>query len=295
VEKWLYARTAQLESAHWWFTARREIVRCAIERICRPQPGATILEVGCGTGGNLALLSCFGRVVGAEPDEEAIALARQRGIGTICRGSLPNQLPFEKGAFDLAVLLDVLEHVEHDREALEALVAVLKPGGCLLVTVPAFEWLWSRHDERHHHFRRYRLGELTRRLTGAGLRVEGATYFNTWLFPLIAAMRLLKQRARWAREIDDLRMPPRPMNRLLARLFASERHLIGRVRLRLGVSILACGRKVQRAHARNNQAHCLSCPSDNRGAGPARATRAGLITCDRTGRAERRSLVGGGA
>lgn len=242
MEKWVYERTAQLEGGHWWFTARREIVRCAIERWCRPREGATIVEVGCGTGGNLAMLARFGHVVGLEPDVEAIARAKQRGLATIHHGGLPD-VPLERARFDLVVLLDVLEHVRQEQPALEALVALLKRKGCLLLTVPAYGWLWSRHDEQHHHFRRYRLREVTTKLRGAGLRIEGATYFNTWLFPMIAGVRLLRRGTRVLRETDDLSMPPRAVNRMLARLFASERHLIGRVRLGFGVSILACGRK----------------------------------------------------
>jgi SAM-dependent methyltransferase len=229
---------AEIEDAHWWFAARRRIIASAVERLCRLPAGARILDVGSATGGTLGTLARFGRVVGIELDAEAAAFARSRGAAAVCRARLPEELPFREESFDLVTALDVIEHLDDDRGALAALARALRPGGALLVTVPAFQWLWSPHDDMNHHRRRYRRAELMARLDAAGLRVEHATYFNTWLFPLLAAARLAN-----VKSASGFPLPPRPLNALLRAIFASERALVTRLRLPFGASILACARK----------------------------------------------------
>ena len=239
----LYHQMSALEDRHWWFAARRQIVSQAITRIARPPAAARILDAGCGTGGNLAMLGRFGRVTGVEPDDTALELARGRNTGAeIVKGMLPDALPFDDATFDLAVLLDVLEHVDDDRGALRRLAALLKPGGHLVLTVPAFRFLWSGHDESHQHRRRYRRPELSEKIASAGLRVRCISYFNTWLFPLIAAARAVKRQSA-NRRSSDLFLPPPPVNSLLRLLMASERHAIGRISLPAGVSLIACAAK----------------------------------------------------
>src|SRR6185312_16486006 len=116
---------------------------------------------GCGSGGNLPMLAEFGEVSAFELDEAQLQRARERGIGTIARGSIPDALPFEGQRFDLVVMLDVLEHLEDDHAGLAAVLTRLAPGGFFLATVPAFPMLWSSHDVSHHHFRRYSRGQAT--------------------------------------------------------------------------------------------------------------------------------------
>lgn len=241
----LYHQMSALEDRHWWFAARREIVSQAISRIAKPPADARILDAGCGTGGNLAMLGRFGHVTGVEPDETALELARGRGShAEIVKGMLPDALPFDDGTFDLAVLLDVLEHVDDDRAALRRLASLLKPGGHLVLTVPAFRFLWSGHDDSHQHRRRYRRPELSEKISSAGLNVRCVSYFNTWLFPVIAAARAVKRRSA-SRESSDLFLPPPPVNALLRTLMASERHAIGRISLPAGVSLIACAVKAR--------------------------------------------------
>ncbi len=238
----VYARMAEIEEHHWWFVARRAILAEVLSRLVDLSPPARILEAGCGTGGNLAMLSRFGEVAAFEPDAEARRTARGKGSFDIREGHLPGGIPFEPGRFDLVVALDVLEHVDDDLASLRALHDQLRPGGSVLITVPAFDFLWSRHDERHHHKRRYVRAGLRRGASDAGLIPVEVSYFNSVLFPLIAGVRLGKKILR-LEDTEDEAMPPAPINGILCRLFASERHLMGRVRAPFGVSLLMIARK----------------------------------------------------
>ena len=242
MDRSIYANMAEIEDRHWWFVARRQILAAVIARLGLPRP-ARILEAGCGTGGNLAMLSAFGDVVGIEPDDEARAHAAGKGAFDVRPGRLPRDLPVGAADFDLVTGFDVVEHLDDDVGCLRALASCLKPGGRAVFTVPAFAFLWSRHDELHHHKRRYTRARLKAALDSAGFNDVRTTYFNTMLFPLIAAVRLAKTAAMPGRGAADDRLPPPPVNRVLRTLFASERHLVGRVTLPVGVSILAVARR----------------------------------------------------
>jgi SAM-dependent methyltransferase len=242
MDRQVYARMAELEDRHWWFAARRRILTEVLARLVARPAAPRLLEAGCGTGGNLAMLSRFGEVAAFEPDAEARRMAQEKSGFDVRDGRLPGDIPFEPGGFDLVAAFDVLEHVEDDLASLRALHAQLRPGGSALITVPAFEFLWSRHDERHHHWRRYAKAALVGRAAAAGFTPVVATCFNSLLFPLIAGVRLGK-RILGLDEVEDEVLPPHPINRILYALFASERHLVGRVPLPLGVSLLMIARK----------------------------------------------------
>lgn len=235
MDRAIYDRMAEVDGEHWWFVARRKIIATLIEQQVRPPADARILEVGCGTGSNIPLLRQYGRIEAIEPDDAARALAADRTGVPIQGGLLPDGVTLDDGAYDLIVLLDVLEHIPGDRDALAALTPKLAPGGSILVTVPASPWMWSAHDVAHHHQRRYTMAGVKRVFADSGLRVRHATHFNTMLFPLIAAARLAGKLA--GREGGDDTMPPPALNRLLMGMFGAERHWIGRHSLPFGVSI----------------------------------------------------------
>lgn len=228
-----------MQARHWWFVGRRRILSEIIAQLPLP-PRAEILEIGCGTGGNLAMLAAFGQVRAMEYDQRACAMARELTGMEIATGGLPEPVPFPDGAFDLVCLLDVLEHIEDDRAALARAARLLKPDGRLLVTVPAYGWLWSGHDTAHHHVRRYTATSLRRCCQRAGLTVRRLGYCNTLLFPLIAAIRLAGRLAgRGGRQASDLHLPPAWLNRLLTAIFGLERHLARRCLLPWGTSVVA--------------------------------------------------------
>lgn len=244
----LYGEMASVEDGHWWFRGRRAIIRHVLNK-ANIAPGSAILDAGSGTGGNLSMLSQFGKVYAVEMEDEARAFANRRGVVQVEAGMLPGAIPFGAQTFDLAVLFDVLEHVEQDYETLVALHNRLNAGGKLLITVPAFQFLWSEHDVIHHHKRRYALGALTRLVERAGYKVVFSSYINFWLFPLIAGLRLLdrltfgKLMGKKHGANAELHMPSASVNRLLEGVFASERRLMDIMRLPFGVSIVLLAQK----------------------------------------------------
>lgn len=244
MDKDFYLQYASVEDNHWWFVGRRQIIDSFIRQLHLPK-NAEILEAGCGTGGNLTMLSAHGRVDAMEIDETACELANQRQVTKIQNGSLPNNIPF-KGKYDLILILDVLEHLENDLAALTALYEKLKPGGWLLVTVPAYQFLWSKHDEINHHKRRYTLEGLQKVVHKTNYHLHYSSYFNTLLFPLIVLLRFLSKLLPVNRNTQtqgDLKMPSNIVNRFLTLLFASEFRLLRWVQLPFGVSILLLARR----------------------------------------------------
>ncbi len=242
MDREIYDRMAEIDGEHWWFTARRRIVSALIETQTPLKPGARILEVGAGTGSNLAMLQRYGTVEAIEPDDGARALASRRGGFELWGGLLPDGVVLEDGRYDLIVLLDVLEHIPDDAGTLKVLARKLAPGGRLLLTVPSTPWLWSAHDVAHHHQRRYTARALKTVLAGNGFRLLHMSHFNSILFPAIVGARALGKIT--GREGGDDAMPPAPLNSLLSGLFAAERHWVVRGSLPFGVSLLAVAEPV---------------------------------------------------
>lgn len=235
----VYREMAAVQAVHWWFAARRRILARVIERLALP-PQARLLEIGAGTGANLGMLARFGTLEAMEFDEGARAAAAALGVCPVEAGGLPGPVPFGDSRYDLVCLLDVLEHIAQDGAALARVRALLKPGGRLLVTAPAYRWLWSDHDTAHHHHRRYTAGGLGRLAQDAGLQVQRAGYFNTLLFPPIALARGLQAwRGPRPEGASDAALPPPLLNRWLERVFAAERWWLPHAGFPFGVSVLA--------------------------------------------------------
>jgi SAM-dependent methyltransferase len=239
----LYPLMAQVEDTHWWFSSRRAIVATVLSRLGL-SPSARILEPGCGTGGNFAMLARFGEVYATDSDLEACKFAGARKIAVVEQGHLPDRIPFEDVTFDLVVMTDVLEHLVRDREALTALGLRLKPGGWVLATVPALPWLWSEHDDAHHHQRRYMASDLRALFERAGYTVVLLNYYNFLLFPLIAAARLMgRLRQSTPQREHDLRVHSGLVNSVLRTVFSSERFAIGHLAVPFGVSLLVVAQR----------------------------------------------------
>ena len=239
VEETAYAEMYELEDVHWWFRGRRAVIRALLGRAGLP-PQPRLLDVGCGTGRNLVELAGLGPASGADPSASAVAFCRARGLADVHQAGL-EALPFEDRAFDLLLACDVVEHVDHDVAALGELRRVAKPGGTLLLTVPAYQWLWTDHDVQLHHRRRYTLGTLQRRAEAAGWSPLFATYFNTILLPVVAPARLASRwrsrRAPRRAGHTDLDRTPAALNGALELPMRLEARLIARgTRLPAGVS-----------------------------------------------------------
>ena len=237
----VYLRMSELDATHWWFVARRRILRDQITSL-QLSPGARVLEAGAGPGGNLEMLSEFGELDAFELDENARQIASARSGMEIRSGALPGDIGYEPGSFDLIVAFDVIEHIEADRGSIRALAQLLRPGARLIITVPAYGWLWSKHDDRHHHQRRYTRPAMRELAEETGLVVEKCSYFNTILFPLIVIARSLKKLTGTADRPDDV-MPAPFLNAVLLRIFSAERYLLRYLSLPFGVSIMCIARR----------------------------------------------------
>ena len=241
MERAVFDRMAELDQDHWWFVARRRILETLIRRVVRPPQKARILEVGCGTGHNLDMLRKFGKLEASELDRCARAVANKRLPRKVKEAKLPDLSMFERNGYDLIALLDVLEHVPDDLASLRAIHRRLKPGGALLLTVPANPWMWSAHDAAHHHFRRYTKRQLAELFLRSGLEVQLLSYFNSLLFPLVAAARVAGKLTR--KESADDRLPSAPVNAVLNTIVGLEACIIGRVPMPFGVSLVAVVRR----------------------------------------------------
>jgi SAM-dependent methyltransferase len=235
MDRSVYEDMYRLERKHWWFRARREILDSLIES--KLPAGSSVLDVGCGTGFILERLRDRYDVHGLDDAEIAVKFCHDKGLTFVEQGIL-GEVRLSRKHYDLVTLLDVIEHVDDDVGLLRAAKDVLSPGGKVLVTVPAHSFLWSQHDVIHHHRRRYDRPMLTRALNAAGLQPTWMSYFNTLLFPLIAAARIAGKIA-GDKASDADNVPASPVNEVLYRMFRAEQSLLPRLKLPVGVSI-AC-------------------------------------------------------
>jgi SAM-dependent methyltransferase len=236
VERGLFDSMAVLEDHHWWFRGRGEMVCTLVERESAARGGCVrrLVDVGSGTGAVLGELRRFAdEAIGVEPDAVPLEIARGRGLDI--RQAPADALPFADASVDLLTAFDVLEHLEDDVAAAREFRRVLRPGGAVIVTVPAYQWLWGAHDVLHAHVRRYTRRTLARTLGAAGLEVKRSGYFMTLLLPLAIAERGLARLTR--RRPGPLTMPPGPVNRLLLRLFLSERRHVRTGGFPFGLSV----------------------------------------------------------
>ena len=235
--------TMAVDDHHWWYRGRRRIIRAELDRLPLPRP-ADILDAGCGSGRTLQELVAYGTVAGLELDSDAAAMARGRGLGEVVVGRL-EELPWEDRSFDLITCLDVIEHTPDDGPALAELLRVTRSGGFLLVTVPAYQALWSRHDEANHHFRRYSRRSLRTAVTGAGWNVCRISSFNSLLLAPAAAVRLAQRRRGPADGgTTDLDVGPQWLNRVLEQPLRAEAGWLGHGgTLPAGLSLIAVLRR----------------------------------------------------
>ncbi len=236
----LYSRFFEVEERHWWFVARQMIVEDFIRRRLGVPQGADVLDVGCGTGAILKMLSQHYNAFGTDTSGLAIDFCRKRGLANAFCCTL-DSFPHKNLRFDLITALDVIEHIDDDLGVVRKASEILKPGGALLVTVPAYQFLWSAHDELNHHKRRYVRSGLRRVLEEGGLKVEVISYYNTFLFPIALANRLTEKLLML--QSDELALPSPILNDILLRIFALERIPLRTLSFPFGLSLIAIGRK----------------------------------------------------
>jgi SAM-dependent methyltransferase len=245
----LYDELHRVEETHWWFRARRHIVWSLVRRYMKCDPGRRlqICELGCGTGGNLATIANEHDIVGIECSMQALAYAQQKFGNRVRYGRLPHEIDVQLQSFDVVLLTDVLEHIEDDALSARMALKLLRPGGVLVATVPAYQWLYSPRDAHHHHFRRYSKRRFAGLWQSADAQLELLSYYNSLLFAPAAAVRLASKMAPRRFSSGDLSLPPQFFNKLLTSTMQCEANLLGRLPMPFGLSLIAVVRKGERS------------------------------------------------
>jgi dolichyl-phosphate beta-glucosyltransferase len=226
------------EDEHWWHVAKRRLV---IAQLQTSQPPRRCLDIGCGGGAMLVDAAPFGPVVGTDLSVHALAHARSRGLRALVRSEAA-AVPLAGGTFATVLALDVSEHQAQPERLLAEIARVLVPGGRLIVTVPAFQWMWSYADDVLGHYRRYNRQQLIDELTAAGFTVRRASYFHSWLLPVAWVVRVGRDLVGRSASADDSALPG-VFNRALLAICAFERRLIRKRSLPFGLSVLAIAEK----------------------------------------------------
>jgi SAM-dependent methyltransferase len=233
----------EVEQSHWWYQGRRRIIAGFVEEICRRVKGRAprIVDVGCGTGANLLLLSKYGDAEGVDVSEDALSFCRERGLNKVRLGA-GEALPYEDGVFDLVTAFDVVEHMDDDLAGLKEFRRVLRPDGRVLLFVPTFMFLWGLQDEVSNHRRRYRLPELRRVLEQAGFEIERSTYANiTFFLPILLVRKFM--RLTGIRTETENSINVSAFNNIFGWLFGLESAILRYVNLPFGVSGLCVAKK----------------------------------------------------
>jgi 2-polyprenyl-3-methyl-5-hydroxy-6-metoxy-1,4-benzoquinol methylase len=256
MDEQFYLQYAELENSHWWFKARRSIFARIMETKVlvnfKPHHDVRILDIGSGAGSNIKFLRQYGKVVGIDMSDTAVKFATGRGLDVRLaslsdRGSLVRE-GISESSYDIITMFDVLEHIENDAESLVTTSNILKPGGILFISVPAFSFLWGLQDEVSHHYRRYTKSELKKKVEGTGLQIIQLSYFNTFLFPLVAGYRLsrkLKEKLGISvrSNSSDFDLTYGVFDRLFENIFESESAFLKRFNLPFGVSLVMVASK----------------------------------------------------
>lgn len=242
-----YAIMRRVEESHWWFVGRRQIIKSFLERVVRQlktnRESLRILDVGCGTGANLELLSEFGEAEGVDVSSEALSFCRERGLVSVKQGAA-EALPYADGSFDLVTGLDVVEHLDDDLAGLREMRRILTCDGRALVFVPAFMFLWGVQDDISNHRRRYTLKGLKQVLGEAGFEVERASYANISFFAPILLGRLF-MRATGVRPESENNITIGFLNGALGKLLGAESGLLRYLNFPFGVSIICVARRIE--------------------------------------------------
>jgi SAM-dependent methyltransferase len=251
MQRHTYAIMDEVEGSHWWFVGRRSILGMFLGQILAKLSVSgskpRILDVGCGTGGNLELLSQFGNAEGVDVSDEAIEFCRKKGL-TVNKG-VAEELPYAEETFDITTALDVVEHLDDDLAGLKEMFRVTKRGGYSLVFVPAFMWLWGVQDDISNHRIRYTKRQIVKRLETAGFEVERATYANWTFFAPILGGRIL-MKVTGIKPASENNINVSALNGIFGRLFGAERFWLSKFSFPFGVSIIVVANKPAASVAR---------------------------------------------
>jgi ubiquinone/menaquinone biosynthesis C-methylase UbiE len=237
-----YDKTYQFEENYWWFKGRRKIVYSILKSL-RESHNNVLIDVGCGTGITLREAGGFYKKIGIDESLIALSYSKKRGGAGLIKGSV-YKLPLEDGYADVILMLDVLEHLDDEKAALDQIYRVLKPRGTFILMVPAYQFLWSGEDEISDHKRRYVKNEIKSIIMSGGFGISNITYFNFFLMPVIyCAILLNKVFNRKALHESDLKPLPKIINSILTLIVYFESFLLKFISLPFGASILCVAAK----------------------------------------------------
>jgi len=240
-----YEKLYKFEQFYWWHVGRRDILNFFLKKFLNKK-GIQILEIGCGTGGNLEILSNLSEVTGLDVSKYALDFCRKRGVNNLALGRA-EKTNFPSESFDLILMLDVLEHIKDDKKAIGETRRILKEGGYFLVTVPAYQFIWSEHDEILGHYRRYSISDFSKKLEEAGFDIIKISYFVSLLFPVILGYRILRKILfPKSKKNTAYVVLPKPINNFFIYLLKLEGLLLKYFNLPFGTSILCIAQKPKR-------------------------------------------------
>ncbi len=238
-----FERNYKIESTYWWNVGRFKIIESFTRRYIKPSPRDRMVDLGCGTGATTSWLLKFGKIKGVDSSSKALAYCKKRGLKDLTLSDM-EKLKLPSHSFDAAFALDILEHVKNDQKAIAEIYRILKPGGRLLVTSPAYQWLWSEHDEVCHHQRRYTLSQIVGQLNAAGFEVQRKSYCIVFpFFPLVALIHFRS----WFKKDKKIMMSIVPLpalfNQALIFLLGMESFLLRFFDTPFGVSVICLAQK----------------------------------------------------
>lgn len=241
----VYHSNFEIEEKYFWFIARNKIVNKIFSSICDIPNGSEVVDIGCGTGGFAKLLSEKYKVACMDAEPLALEYCKKRGL-TDLNLCILKDFPKEGRNIKAAFMLDVIEHIENDKEVVKQVYDLLPKGGYFIASVPAYQWLWSHHDIMHMHYRRYNKSNFVNLLTSAGFGIQYSTYFNSFLLPAAVLKRFVDRFTGKAKEKNP---PPVDevspfLNSLFTNIFSAEASFLPAVSFPFGLSIIVIARKM---------------------------------------------------
>lgn len=240
MQEQVYHANFQHENEYFWFIARNSIVYSAFKKHCKVGKGENVIDIGCGTGGFASMLNEEYDVTATDTEPLALEYAKKRGLEDLHLGTL-DDFSSEK-VFKAGFMLDVIEHIEDDNRVVSQVYDLLPSGAWFVASVPAYQWMWSTHDEIHQHYRRYTMGSFVKLLKRNGFEIVHKSYLNTFLFPLALAKRVIDRFTKGKEETPHDEVSP-ILNSLFTKVFSSEKGLVNSIGLPFGLSILVIARK----------------------------------------------------
>jgi SAM-dependent methyltransferase len=240
----VYHSNFEIESSYWWFVARNNILLNSINQLCNISKNDYVLDVGCGTGGFAEQISKESNVICVDTSKTALDYCQRRGLKNLVNSTLEDFEKINTENIKLITMLDVVEHIDDDKSVIESAYRICADKGILLVTVPAYQWLWSHHDEMHMHKRRYTKTQVSDLISNAGFKIQYSTYFNSFLFLPGLLKRFVENITGTKKDTPVDKVSPF-MNSIFTKLFSYEGHFLPRTTFPFGMSILIIAKKIK--------------------------------------------------